>query len=235
MGLVKDHRIGAGQQLRRRAVSAQGGIGKEQMMINHHQIRFLGLLAGLHQGAFLVVGAVGAQAVVCGTGDPGPYRRVFGNLLQLGDVAGLGAPGPVSHDLQLLGGFPGQKTGLFLMQGQSIGAEIIGSPFQQRHLTRQPKGFLDQWHILEEELILQALCAGRHQRRALRQQGRHQIGQRLAGAGFRLDHQGTAGADHRIHSIRHGQLRLTGLIARQKRRKARQIGKMVTGAGHTMS
>ena len=235
MRLVEDHRIGTGQQFRGRAVTAQGRIGKEKMMIDHHQVRFLGFLAGLHQRAFLIVGAICAETVVGSTGYPGPYRRVFGNLLQLGDVTGFGTTSPMGDDLQLLGGFPSQKTGLFLMQGHPVGTEIIGAPFQQRHLARQPQSFLDQRHILEKKLILQTLGAGGHQCRPLRQQGRHQVRQGLAGTGFRFDHQGATGADHRIHCVRHGQLRFTGLIARQKRRKARQIGKMVTGAGHTMS
>ena len=45
---------------------------------------------------------------------------------------------------------------------------------------------LEEWDVLEEELLLEVLGAGGDDDAAARQDGGHQVGQRLAGAGAGL-------------------------------------------------
>ncbi len=228
VGLVEDHRVGAGQQLGN-ALAAQCSVGEEQMVIDHHQVRLLGFLACVHQRAFAVFRAFGAQAVVRGAGHPGPHRRVLGQLLQLGDITGAGAPGPVGHHLHLLGGFPGEKTGFFLVQLQAVGAQVVGAAFQQGRLAGHAQHLEDHGQVLEEQLVLQAFGAGGHQRRAVGQQRRQQIGERLAGAGFRFHQQGAAGLDGLGHRVRHAQLRLAGTITLQQTAEAGAVVQVIAG------
>ncbi len=47
VGLVENHRVGAGQQLGN-ALAAQRRVGEEQVVIDHHQVRLLSLLARVH-------------------------------------------------------------------------------------------------------------------------------------------------------------------------------------------
>ncbi len=231
VGLVEDHRVGAGQQLGD-ALPAQRRVGEEQVVVDHHQIRLLGFLAGVHQRAFAVFGAFGAQAVVGGAGHPGPHRRVLRQLLELGDVAALGAPGPVRHHLQLLGGFPGQETGFLLVQLQPVGAQVVGAALEQRRLARQAQSLEHHRQVLEEKLVLQALGAGGHQRGAIGQQRRQQVGQGLAGAGLGFHQQGAPGTDRLGHRVGHAQLGLAGAIAVQQATEAVDVVKIVAGAVH---
>ncbi len=83
---VEDHRIGSRQQLGHAGV-AQHHVGKEQVVVDHHDVRLLCFLAGAHHKALFVARALGAEAVVAGRGDQLPDRRVFRHRGQLALVA----------------------------------------------------------------------------------------------------------------------------------------------------
>jgi hypothetical protein len=60
---VEDHGVGGGQQFGHAGI-AQHNVGKEQVMVDDHEVGLLRLLAGAHHEAFLVVRTFAAQAVV---------------------------------------------------------------------------------------------------------------------------------------------------------------------------
>jgi hypothetical protein len=82
-----EHRgIHGGQQLGHAAV-AQRHVGKEQVVVDDHQVGRHGFAPGLHHVAGAVLGAVGAQAVVARAGDQRDHGRSFVQPVHLGQVA----------------------------------------------------------------------------------------------------------------------------------------------------
>lgn len=73
VGLIHDHGIGPGQELGE-SLLAQGQVRQQEMMIDDHQLRGLGLATRTHEMAGLNLRAPLAQAVVGRGGDEGIER-----------------------------------------------------------------------------------------------------------------------------------------------------------------
>ncbi len=69
---------------------------------------------------------------------------------------------------------------------EAMAAQVARAPLQQRQVRRRAQGLDQPRQIAQEELVLQALGGGGHQRAPPRQQQRHQVREGLAdaGAGF---------------------------------------------------
>ena len=69
-------------------------------------------------------------------------------------------------------------------------ADVVGTALEQRHRNRRAQRRAHGWNVAQEQLVLQVLGAGRDDGLAAPQQRRHQVGERLAGAGARFGNQG---------------------------------------------
>jgi hypothetical protein len=76
MSLVENRGVDRGQQLGHATV-AQRQVGKEQMVIDHHQVSGHRLAPRAHHVAIAVRRALGAQAILAGRGDQWNHRRTF--------------------------------------------------------------------------------------------------------------------------------------------------------------
>ena len=70
------------------------GVGAEQVVVDDDDVRFGGALAHAGDEAVVVARALGADAVLGRRGDVAPERQIFGQVLDLGAVAGLGVLAP---------------------------------------------------------------------------------------------------------------------------------------------
>jgi hypothetical protein len=136
MRLVENHRVARGQQLGNAFVT-QRHVGKKQMVIHHHHVGIQRLLARAHHKTFVVMLAVGAEAVVARGGDMRPDAGVFRHLGEIGPVAALRAPSETRDQLQVARVLARgqQPAGLRILK--MVMAHIIGAPFQQRHRHRR--------------------------------------------------------------------------------------------------
>ena len=99
MCLVEDRGIHRGQEFSHAAV-AQGHVGKEQMVVDDHQVGRHGLAPGLHHVAGAVLGALGAQAVLARGADQGDDRRPIVQAFDFGQVTAARALRPLADTIQ---------------------------------------------------------------------------------------------------------------------------------------
>ena len=188
VGLIQDKTVRQRQQFTE-ALLFEGHVGAQQMVVDHHQIRLLSPPTRFHQVTLVVVGALLSQTVF-GTGG---HQRPDGGILRdprhLGDIAGAGAAGPAANVLQLLTLFSGQAKPFRQGLREPMAAQIIGPALEQGHGNRPGQCLAYQRQIPVKQLILQVLGAGGDDHLAPGQQGRHQIGEGLAGTGAGLAYQ----------------------------------------------
>ncbi|MNM58039.1 hypothetical protein D3C81_692610 [compost metagenome] len=158
-------------------------VGQQQMMVDHHQVRFLRALPRTHHEAIVPERAVGAEAVVHGRGDHGQQRGIVGQPIQFGDIAVLGAPGPGHDALELRHLLVAGEAWLTACLVKPVAAQVIGTPLQQRGAMAHAQRGAHARQIAVIQLVLQRTGAGGDNGLQARQQCRHQIGKRLAGAG----------------------------------------------------
>ena len=176
---VEDHRVAGGQQFRHTFV-AQHHVGKEQVMIDHHQIRRHGRLARLHDEAFLVIRAILAQTVIAGRRHLLPDRRVFIDFQALRLVTTVCRARKGSDAPRVSRIFPAEEAPFTQRVLQMIVADVIGPPLEQGDLRRRTQNIAHHGQILVEQLVLQGLGAGGNNHLAVGAQRRHQIGKGLA-------------------------------------------------------
>lgn len=207
VGLVEHGDVHRGQQLGHAAV-AQGQIGEEEMVVDHHHVGGHGLAAGLHDMTGVVLAALAAQAVVAGGGDQGDDLGALVQTFEFADVAAAGGLSPGLDARQRPHRIAVRQSGALSGQHQPVPAQVAGPPLEQRHGHRQLQDVAQPGQIAEEELVLQALRGRADQGAAAGQQHRQQIGVGLAHAGARLRHQGLAPLDGLGHGLRQPVLRL---------------------------
>ena len=190
MRLVDDDRIRAGQQIAE-ALLLQHEIRHQQMMIDDDDVRGLRLAPRLHDVTAIERRAIRPEAVVARRGHPGPHRICSAQLGEFGDVAAAGDARPRPHLRQCGGDLATQSARVRLLLGefQSMQAQIVRAPLQQRDAHRAADRRGDGRQIAMKQLVLQRARAGRHDDASPRQQRRHQIRERLAGACSRFDDQ----------------------------------------------
>ena len=197
--LVEDHRVGTGQQFSG-ALILQHDIGKKQVVIDHHDVGFLRAATCRQHETVGMKGALTAQAVVAGGADLRPDRRGFGHTGQLTPVA-RGAGGAETLDFPDLARlFAAGQPSLADHTLQMMMADVVGAPLEQGDVDGNMQQSLHHGQVAVKQLVLQGARAGRHDHLAAGQQGGHQIGERLAGAGTGLDDQAVTVA----HGTQHG-------------------------------
>ncbi len=204
MRLVQDDGIRARQQIAE-ALILEREIRQQQMMIHHHDLRGLGLAAGLEHMAAGELRALLPQTVLARRGDHRPHRRLLRQVGELREVAGLGARGPprCAREHPRRAATPKLERALGGGQIQAVPAQIVRAPLEQRHLHRQPQRFGEQRQIAAEQLVLQRARAGGDDHAARRQQRRHEVGEGLTGAGPRLDDERLAACERKTHRLGH--------------------------------
>ena len=228
VGLVQHHDAGRGQQLRHAGV-AHLHVGKEQVVVDHAHIGGQGLGACGVDVALLPVRAGAAHAVVLGRGHHGRDGGVFHPARQLGQIAAAGAVRPVLHPRHGAQHLRVQRHPALVHLAQAVQAQVAGAPLEPRHPQGQAQGLDQARHIAQEQLVLQRLGGRGNEHPLAAEQGWHQVGESLADAGARLDHQHAAV----FHGARHGQGhgRLAGAWAKV-RLCTRQPAILDKGGGH---
>ncbi len=203
--LVENDRVAGRQQLAH-ALVLEHHVGEEQVVIDHHHIGRLRLLARRQHEAALLVRTFLAQAVLARRGRQPPGPGLFRHVDAFGLVAGLGALGE-ARDLA--------QVRRFLARSQAPGvhrtfevirADVVGAALEQRDRRAHLQRSAHRRQVPVEELVLQGLGPGRDDHLAAREQRRHQVGEGLAGAGAGFRHQRQVAGDRRGDALRHLQL-----------------------------
>ena len=223
MRLVHHIGVGGGQDIAE-AILLQPQIRAQQMVIDHHQIRRLGLPPRLIHMAILQQRAVRTQAIVGGGCHPGPNAAVFGDIRNLGQIAGMGHRSPIADAGQMSCLLPtGQATRAAHLL-QTIETQVIRPPLEQGGLRRPAQSLGNQGQVLVKQLVLQIAGAGGNDDLAARKQHRNQISEGLAGTRARLHHQRAEPFDGPAHCVGHALL----LFARGKALNAFRQGAVRT-------
>lgn len=180
MRLVEHETVGTRQDLAESLV-LECQIGAEEMMIDDHQVRGLGLAACRQQMTSLPLGAILSETVVAGRGHDWPDSVILWDR-QLGDVTALGRLGPVLDLLERALRFAIQGGDIRERQLQTVSTQIIGASLEQRRADWDPQGTAHQRQVAMEELILEVARSGGDQHLAPREDGGNQIREGLASA-----------------------------------------------------
>ena len=143
-----------------------------------------------------------------------PQFRVVRQKSQLGTVACLRQFFPVAdlrEPIHFVNAFQ-QRLPFELVY--FLPAQKIVAPLHQRHFQVRRKIFLQKWHILIEQLLLQGLCSCRNDDASPAANRRNQIRQGLAGPSARLDNRVLMLLKSLIHDLGHSELRRTKFVSR---------------------
>ncbi len=188
MGLVDDEGLRARQDFAE-TLLLQREVGQQQMVVDHHQIRFLRTLACTHHEAVAPERTIRAHAVVHRGGDHRQQWRIIGQAIQLGHVAVLAAPGPGHDALELRHLLGAAEARLAARLIQTVTAQVVGPALQQRGTMAHPQRRTHARQVAVIELVLQRAGAGGHDGLQTGQQHRYQVGVGLAGSRARLGQQ----------------------------------------------
>ena len=191
VGLV-DHQRRALRDHLAEGVVAQRRVGAEQVVVDDDHVRFGRALAHPRDEAVGVARAGAAGAGLGGGGDLRPERQVVGQLVDLGAVPGLGDLGPGVDQREVHAIDVGAQRRRFLEDLVALQAEVVAAALHARGRERHRQHAGEQRQILGEDLLLQVLGAGRDDHALAAQDRRHEVGERLAGAGAGLDEEHAA-------------------------------------------
>ena len=185
--LVEDHRVRGAQQIAE-TVFLEREIREQQMVIDDDDVGFDGLAARVDHVAL----PISAQRA------PRQLSRVevtCGHSGCASPRSGTSARSPVFV-------MPAQRSTRASVRSrvparlfcaaellQAVGAQIVRAALEQRDARRHADGAGDQRQVFVEELVLQRARAGGDEHPFARQQRRHEVGEGLAGARARLDHE----------------------------------------------
>ena len=178
-------------------------------------------VGGLGEALVALRALQGARALACRHAEhpprPGPRLEV-----ELGPVAAAARLGPLDEPYQLLA----ERTELVLAHvfehelvvaladlGRLLEAEVVGSALEHGEREGLAEVLGKEGQVLGGELVLQGLGDGRHDRRAPREDGGHQVREALSNAGARLHDELTSPLEDAIHGLGHLPLAGPGLPA----------------------
>ena len=189
VGFVEHHGMIAGQDAALVVLILQGEIGEEEVVVDDDDVAFQRPL--VHQGdeTAVVVGALLAAAQFGAGIHLGPGGSGLGEALDFGAVAELAGLFPFADDLEI-GDFlqAGEHRGVFGVV-DLLAAGVIIAPLHVADLEGAREVLLEEGDVLEKELLLEGLGPGGDDDALAGEQGGHEVGERLAGAGAGLDDQ----------------------------------------------
>ena len=136
-----------------------------------------------------------------------PERRVFLEAAQFGAIAGVGDAAPLvdrRDEVHRRGGMRAQLI-------EAMQAEIVRAPFHAGRAERHAERRSQRRDVLEVDLLLKVLGAGGDQDALPAEDGRDQVGERLARAGARFREQHAAVLERVGDRARHRPLAGAGL------------------------
>ena len=237
VGLVDHHRVVVGDH--RHALDR---VDREQRVVGHDQVAAVGLLAGDLHEALLAEGALRRpEAVAVADADLPPLALgVAGRGVALAAAARLGLllrPGAQLEDLRAqraLGDVDQRALVVGHALADPVEAGVVGTTLEHGVGRVDPVGqALDQPRdVALDQLVLECeRCRGDHDALVV-EQARHEVGQRLAGAGPRLHQQVFAGAERRRDGLRHLHLAGSLLAAERVHRVGEQVAHGRVGLAH---
>jgi hypothetical protein len=182
--LVENDRVARGQQLGETFV-AQHHVGEEQVVVDDDDVRFERRLARLQHEAVGVKRAMGTEAVVARRRDERPDRRVLGDVGERAAIAGRRRVRECDDAGQVARILARRKPSFRSGSRKVVVADVVGAALEQRNRQRKTQRVADERQVALEELILQRLRPRGNDHLAAVEEGGHQVGECLAGAGTR--------------------------------------------------
>src|SRR4051794_13339638 len=191
----------------------------QQMMVDDDEVGFSGALPHARDEAVIEARALAPQAVLAGGRDLRPERKILGQVIHLGAIAGLGLARPVVDHLDRDGILARSDRRAVAQRVELVQAEIIATSFHVRGGERYAKRVAENREVLEEDLLLQVLRAGRDENPVAAENRGDQIRERLASAGTRLGEEDAAVREHVRYRGGHGELRWTRFESLERSRQ----------------
>ncbi len=218
-----DHLVFGDDRPERRHVDAV------EVGVDHDHVGDLGPVAGAFGEAGIAHRALVASWAFVARHADRPPCGVGRAPIQLGGVADRGATRPLGepnhfglgdhrHLVHVEAALARRRRRAF---AQALQAEVVGSPLEHRPVDVDAllcELIAHERQVLAGELILECLGGGHHDGALAGHDRRHEVRQRLAGAGSGLHHEVTPGTDRRLHEGRHAALTVTMLGGPQPRR-----------------
>ena len=227
MGLVEDHGLDVRQELEE-AAFLHGEVCEQEMVVDDHEVGFLGPAPGIDHVTVRILRAVLSQAVVGRRRHERPDRRILGHGSQLGAVTAIGVMAPFAN----LGEVAGERRREFVELVEPVQAQVVGAAFEERRCDGPADGHADQGQISMIKLVLQGLGPGADDGLAAAHQGGQQVGEGLSRACAGLDDELVRGRDGLRHGLRHPHLAGAGLESRQQLFQGAPVAEKFRQAGH---
>jgi hypothetical protein len=191
VGLVDDQRRALRDDLAE-GVVAQCRVGAQQMVVDDHDVALGGPLPHPRDEALAVARAGRTGAGLRRRGDLRPEGQVVRQLVDLRPVAGLGGLGP-RLDERVVDAVDVRAQRRRLLEGlPPLQAQVVATALHAGRAERHRQHPRQQRQVLGEDLFLEVLGAGRDDDPLPAQDGRDEVGERLACAGASLDEQDPA-------------------------------------------
>ncbi|MCY1517565.1 hypothetical protein D9M68_522510 [compost metagenome] len=198
-----EHDDAHGRQQLGHAGLAHREVGKEQVVVDDHDVGRQRLAPRQVDVAGLELRALRAQAVLARGSGQRDQRRTFVEPRQFGEVTGARGFRPLLDLCQRAQAAALGQRGVVARHVEPMQAQVAAPPFQQRRAYRQCEGLDEARQVAAEQLVLQGLGGGREQHALAAQQRRHEVREGLAHAGAGLDHEHAAVGDGAGHGHRH--------------------------------
>jgi hypothetical protein len=147
--------------------------------------------------------ALRAKARIGRRRDFVPEGDVLGQILELGAVAGLGAARPLADDRKKDVVHAGQVLGAVGQPFELVQAEVVRAPFHVGRGERNPERVAQRRDVLEVNLFLEVLGAGRDEHALAVQDRRDEVGERLSRCRCRPPRGGCRPREHPCDGRRH--------------------------------
>src|SRR3972149_6361930 len=188
MRFLQYQKIIVGQYFAVGALSYQQ-IGKQEMVVDDDDVALRCLLSEPSDPTPLKIPALLADTGLALGGDSAPELDVLRKPGDLGPIARFRHRSPTGQRIEVIRFGKLAETWLDGKLIVSAQTDVVGSSLHERSLKRHAQRLSQERKILVEELFLKVLGSGGNDHPLSGQDGGDEVGQRLAGAGSRLDQQ----------------------------------------------
>ena len=201
-----DHRAGAPRDDLAVGALAHRRVGAQQMVVHDDQVGFERPPAHARDEAVVVARAVAPDAVLRRRGDVVPERIVVRQVFHLRAVTRFGPVRPLPQRVDERAVGPAARLVALQHVLEPLEAEVVAATLHAGCRERHAQRVAQRRQVLVVDLILEDAGAHGHQHAASAEDGRHQVGQRLAGAAARLREQHAAALEDVADRLRHRAL-----------------------------
>ena len=206
-------------------------VGKQKMVVDHHDIRLGRPAARLDDMATVVPRALRSEAIFRRGGDGLPDRVVFGKVSHLREIAVHGAGGPSRETHHPRHHLPRDEPsgGQHLLVAPA--AEVVRAALEQGNPRSASEGTAHERQIAFEQSLLEMAGTGRDHDPAAAGDGGNEVRERLAGARPRFTDEEAPLQDGTFDRRGHGSLRRAWCVAGQELRQRTGHGKDAVASG----